>query len=99
MHTSDRTPERTSDRSETSTRILAVLEKRFGGAARTLAPDADLSDALPGFDSLAALEYVTAVEGEFGIEVDFVGDDVRYWFSTLDRTAEYVRECVEDQAA
>ncbi|MFV0132619.1 acyl carrier protein [Streptomyces sp. HMX87] len=80
-------------------RVRAVLEKRFGDAARALAPDADLSAALPGFDSLAALEYVTAVEGEFGIEVDFVGDDVRYWFSTLDRTAEYVRERVEDQAA
>ncbi|MFD9903753.1 acyl carrier protein [Streptomyces sp. NPDC059063] len=89
----------TTDRAEISTRVLAVLEKRFGAAARSLAPDAELTDALPGFDSLAALEYVTAVEGEFGIEVDFVGDDVRYWFSTLDRTAEYVRERVEDQTA
>ncbi|MEU7649836.1 acyl carrier protein [Streptomyces huasconensis] len=89
----------TVDRTEISTRVLALLEKRFGDAARSLAPDADLSDALPGFDSLVALEYVTAVEGEFGFEVDFVGDDVRYWFSTLARTTEYVRERVEDQAA
>ncbi|WP_432011214.1 phosphopantetheine-binding protein [Streptomyces sp. HD1123-B1] len=89
----------TTDRSEISTRVLTVLEKRFGDAAHALAPDADLSDTLPGFDSLAALEYVTAVEGEFGIEVDFVGDDVRYWFSTLDRTALYIHERVEDQAA
>ncbi|WP_369174876.1 acyl carrier protein [Streptomyces sp. R28] len=89
----------TTDLTEIDTRVLAVLEKRFGDAARALAPDADLSDSLPGFDSLAALEYVNAVEGEFGIEVDFVGDDVRYWFSTLGRTTEYVRERVEDQAA
>ncbi|OUD02909.1 acyl carrier protein [Streptomyces swartbergensis] len=89
----------TIDQTEISNRVLAVLEKRFGDAARTLAADADLSDALPGFDSLAALEYVTAVEGEFGIEVDFVGDDVRYWFSTLGRTTEYVRDRVEDMAA
>ncbi|WP_416963202.1 acyl carrier protein [Streptomyces sp. Agncl-13] len=88
----------TTDRGEISTRVQAVLEKRFGDAARTLAVNADLTDALPGFDSLAALEYVNAVESEFGIEVDFVGDDVRYWFSTLDRTTEYVRETVEDQA-
>lgn len=87
------------DQNEISARIENVLAKRFGDAARSLPPRADLSDALPGFDSLAALEYVTAVEGEFGIEVDFVGDDVRYWFSTLDRTAEYVRDRVEDQAA
>ncbi|MEU1941245.1 acyl carrier protein [Streptomyces sp. NPDC059474] len=89
----------TADRAEINTRVLAVLEKRFGDAARALASDADLSSALPGFDSLAALEYVNAVEGEFGIEVDFVGDDVRYWFSTLDRTATYVQERVEDQTA
>jgi acyl carrier protein len=89
----------TTDRTEITTRVLTVLEKRFGDAARSLARDADLSMALPGFDSLAALEFVTAVEGEFGIEVDFVGDDVRYSFSTLDRVTEYVRERVEDQAA
>ncbi|WP_405621699.1 acyl carrier protein [Streptomyces sp. NBC_00076] len=89
----------TIDQTEISNRVRAVLEKRFGDAARALAADADLSDALPGFDSLAALEYVNAVEGEFGIEVDFVGDDVRYWFSTLGRTTDYVRERVEDMAA
>lgn len=89
----------TLDHTEINNRIQAVLEKRFGDAARALSGDADLTDALPGFDSLAALEYVTAVEGEFGIEVDFVGDDVRYWFSTLGRTTEYVRERVEDLAA
>ncbi|GAB1333079.1 acyl carrier protein [Streptomyces sennicomposti] len=87
------------DQTDIQARVRALLQKRFGDAARALPADADLSGALPGFDSLAALEYVTAVEGEFGIEVDFVGDDVRYWFSTLDRTAAYVRECAEDQAA
>jgi acyl carrier protein len=89
----------TLDHTEIGNRVRAVLEKRFGDAARALPADADLTDALPGFDSLAALEYVTAVEGEFGIEIDFVGDDVRYWFSTLGRTTEYVRERIEDLAA
>ncbi|MFF7379696.1 acyl carrier protein [Streptomyces massasporeus] len=89
----------TLDHTEINNRIQAVLEKRFGDAARALPADADLTEALPGFDSLAALEYVTAVEGEFGIEIDFVGDDVRYWFSTLGRTTEYVRDAVEDLAA
>ncbi|MGW2479503.1 acyl carrier protein [Streptomyces sp. NPDC001571] len=87
------------DQTEIGARLTHLLAKRFGEEARALSPEADLSDALAGFDSLAALEYVTAVEGEFGIEVDFVGDDVRYWFSTLGRTAEYVRDSVEDQAA
>ncbi|MFF9623981.1 acyl carrier protein [Streptomyces griseosporeus] len=89
----------TTDLTQIHDRVRTVLEKRFGDAARALAPDADLSAALPGFDSLAALEYISAVEGEFGIEVDFVADDVRHWFSTLDRTATYVRERIEDQAA
>lgn len=89
----------TTDLTQIHDRVRTVLEKRFGDAARALAPDADLSGALPGFDSLAALEYISAVEEEFGVEVDFVADDVRYWFSTLGRTAEYVRERVEDQAA
>lgn len=89
----------TTDLTQIHDRVRTVLEKRFGDAARALAPDADLSAALPGFDSLAALEYISAVEGEFGIEVDFVADDVRYWFSTLDRTATYLRERIEDEAA
>ncbi|MER6379199.1 acyl carrier protein [Streptomyces sp. NPDC001250] len=89
----------TTDLTQIHARVVAVLEKRFGDAARALAADADLSHALDGFDSLAALEYISAIEGEFGIEVDFVGDDVRHWFSTVDRTATYVRERVEDQAA
>ena len=89
----------TLDHTEINNRVQGDLEKRFGDAARSLPADTDLSDALPGFDSLAALEYVTAVESEFGIEVDFVGDDVRYWFSTLGRTTEYVRESIEDLAA
>ncbi|MCD9877334.1 acyl carrier protein [Streptomyces guryensis] len=93
------TPELAADRAEIGARVRAVLDRRFGDAAKSLATDADLTDALPGFDSLAALEYVNAVEHEFGIEVDFVGDDVRHWFSTLGRTVEYVRESIEDQAA
>jgi acyl carrier protein len=88
---------RTTDRTDTATRVRTVLEKRFCGAAGSLTADAELVDGLPNFDSLAALEFITAVEEEFAIEVDFVGDDVRYCFSTLDRVVDYVTERVEDQ--
>lgn len=87
----------TTDRTVINTRVLTVLEKRFGDAVFSLSVEDELSEALPGFDSLAALEFVTAIEEEFDIEVDFVGDDVRYSFSTLDRVTEYVCERVEDR--
>ncbi|OLR92680.1 acyl carrier protein [Actinokineospora bangkokensis] len=86
----------TTDLTETTARVRAVLERRFGDAGRTVGATADLATALPNFDSLAALEFVTAVEDEFGVEVDFVGDDVRYSFSTVDRVVEYVVERLED---
>lgn len=77
-------------------RVLQVLAARFGDAALALPGDAELAMALPGYDSLAALEFITSVEEEFGIEVDFVADDVRYSFSMPDRITEYVTDRLED---
>ena len=34
----------------------------------------------------------------FGIEVDYVGDDVRYWFETLEKMEQFVKERLEDTA-
>jgi len=87
----------TTDRATVEGRVLKVLAARFGEAALALIGDAEFALALPGYDSLAALELVTAVETEFDIEVDFVADDVRYSFSTLDRVTEYVRDRLEDR--
>jgi acyl carrier protein len=88
----------TIDRKGIENRVLNILDSRFGDIARTLDGNADLSTALPGFDSLAALELVTAVETEFSIEVDFVADDVRFSFSALNRITDYVQDSLEDLA-
>lgn len=93
----DTSTDTTVDPSTVAERVVSVLEGRFGAAARAAAPTVDLAEALPGYDSLAALEVITATEEAFGIEVDFVAHDVRYAFSTIERIAEYVRDALEDQ--
>lgn len=85
-----------TDHATVQGRVLRVLATHFGDAALAMPGDAELTSALPGYDSLAALELITSVEEEFGIEVDFVADDVRYSFSTLDRITEYVTDRLED---
>ncbi|MGL6234651.1 MAG: acyl carrier protein [Segniliparus sp.] len=87
----------TANAADTEKRVRSILEKRFGEAAVLLGADVALAEGLPNFDSLAGMEFITAVEEEFDIEVDFVDDDVRYSFSTLDRVVEYIAERVEDQ--
>lgn len=85
---------------DVSVRIRQVIATTIGVDVDPVDAREDLAEALGGrYDSLAALEVVTAVEGEFGIEVDFVSDDVRHWFSTIDRIAEFVGERIEDLAA
>lgn len=86
----------TTDLADIATRVRRVLERQFGQAGRTVDTNANLSENLPSFSSLAALEFISSVEEEFDIEVDFVGDDVRHNFSTLTRVVEYVAERVED---
>jgi len=49
------------------------------------------------FDSLMAVEVITAVEDRFSIEVDYLSDDVRFWFETLDKMQRFVAQKVEDQ--
>nr|WP_200072964.1 acyl carrier protein [Saccharopolyspora sp. HNM0986] len=82
------------------TQIRGVLTGLFGDEARDVAADSELRDTLGDrYDSLGALECITEVEKQFGIEVDFVADDIRYAFSTIDNMARFVRNRREDMAA
>jgi acyl carrier protein len=88
------------DTAEILTRLRTALAVPLGEAVLGADADADLAEALgERYDSLAAMECVTAVETRFGVEVDFVADDVRHIFSTLARITEFVRDRLEDQAA
>ncbi|MBZ4322013.1 acyl carrier protein [Streptomyces huiliensis] len=81
-------------------RVRAVLTDRLGDAFASVPSDAELQQALGDrYDSLTAMECISAVEEEFGIEVDFVADDVRYWFATVDRMTRFTRDRLEDAAA
>lgn len=80
-------------------RVRSLLDARFGDAFASVASDADLQQSLgERYDSLTAMECISAVEGEFGIEVDFVTDDVRHWFATVDRIVTFTRGRLEDAA-
>lgn len=81
-----------------ATEIRALLGKRLGEKVESLPGDASLAEALGDrYDSLAALECITEVESRFDIEVDFVDHDVRHWFSTIDRIAQFVQAELEDR--
>lgn len=81
-------------------RLRTVLTGTLGVDITPIPEGSDLADSVgPRYDSLAALEVVTAVENEFGIEVDFVADDIRHSFSTLERMTRFVSARLEDSAA
>lgn len=78
--------------------VRALLRDRLGSAVDGLPGDADLAQSLgERYDSLTALECVTAIESRFDLEVDFVAHDVRHWFSTIDRITRFVRNEIEDR--
>jgi acyl carrier protein len=80
-------------------KVRTVMCKCLGEEITTLDPDVSLPEALgERYDSLAVMECVTALEGFFDIEVDFVAHDVRHWFSTLGRMAQFIRGQLEDRA-
>ncbi|MEU1851162.1 phosphopantetheine-binding protein [Streptomyces sp. NPDC019990] len=81
-------------------RTRSVLAARIGDAFADVPSDADLQQALgERYDSLTAMECISAIESEFGIEVDFVGDDVRFWFSSVERIVRFTQERLEDSVA
>jgi acyl carrier protein len=84
------------ERAAVATRVRAVIAEQFGEQETALPADVRLVDAIPGLDSLAMMRLITAIEKEFGFEVDFVGDDVRYIFATIDRMTDYIGDLLED---
>jgi acyl carrier protein len=87
-----------TDAAEIAPRVRGVFAQQFNGAEN--APDDEpLPNALGGrYDSLAVLELITSIEQEFGIEVDFVAHDVRYWFSQIGLITQFVADQLDDKA-
>jgi acyl carrier protein len=73
--------------------LEGVLDADLGavGADVTLADVEDLT-----YDSVTVVECVAAVEDAFGVVVDFVDDDVRFTFRSLENVTELVRQKLTD---
>ncbi|RKN04515.1 acyl carrier protein [Streptomyces radicis] len=83
---------------ETVTRVREALSPYLGDEVATVDAGRDLAEAFgERYDSLTAMECVTAVEAAFGIEVDFVAHDVRHWFASVERIARFVDGELEDR--
>lgn len=79
-------------------RIRQALGQLLGEQIDAIGPGDSFRDFLgERFDSLMAVEVITAIEGAFDIEVDYLGDDVRFWFETLEKMARFVEQKQEDQ--
>ena len=79
-------------------RIHQTLGQLLGEQIDTIGPRDSFRDFLgERFDSLMAVEVITAIEGAFDIEVDYLSDDVRFWFETLEKMAQFVAQKREDQ--
>lgn len=76
--------------------VREVLALRLGTALLNIPADGLFSERLDNYDSLTATECIYAIEERFGIEVDFTIDDVRFWFSSIERIARFVAERLED---
>jgi acyl carrier protein len=88
-----------NDLETTRTRVRAALSRQLGDIVSQVPDEAALPETLGArYDSLAALECITRIEEEFGVEVDFVEHDVRYWFASIDRIARFTRDRLEDVA-
>ncbi|MFI9511227.1 acyl carrier protein [Nocardia sp. NPDC052566] len=82
----------------TRERVRNTLRDRVGDLLDQVGNDDELREALGDrYDSLAAMEFVSRVEAEFGVEVDFVSHDVRFIFSTINRVSQFVAEALEDR--
>lgn len=80
-------------------KIRAALEQLLGPEVRAIGRDESFRDFIgERFDSLMAVEVVTTIEECFAIEVDFMSDDVRFWFETLGKLEKFVGDKLEDQA-
>lgn len=79
-------------------RIRHTLAQLLGDEVDTIDKRDSFRDFLgERFDSLMAVEVITAIEGCFDIEVDYLSDDVRFWFETLEKMEQFVGQKLEDQ--
>lgn len=79
-------------------RIRQTLAQLLGEEVDTIDKRDSFRDFLgERFDSLMAVEVITAIEGCFDIEVDYLSDDVRFWFETLEKMEQFVGQKLEDQ--
>ncbi|MFJ3076474.1 MULTISPECIES: acyl carrier protein [Pseudomonas] len=79
-------------------RIRHTLGQLLGEQVQAIGPRDSFRDFLgERFDSLMAVEVITAIEGAFDIEVDYLSDDVRFWFETLAKMEQFVAQKLEDQ--
>ena len=76
--------------------VREVLHKRLGNELLNIPSDGLINELLENYDSLAATECIYAIEEQFDIEVDFTVDDVRFWFSSIERIAHFVSDRLED---
>jgi acyl carrier protein len=83
----------------TGEQVRQALRGQLGDLIDPIADSDDLPTALGDrYDSLGAMECVSAIETAFGIEVDFVTDDVRHSFGTIGRITEFVQDKLDDLA-
>jgi len=79
-------------------RIRQTLAQLLGDEVEAIDKRDSFRDFLgERFDSLKAVEVITAIEGCFDIEVDYLSDDVRFWFETLEKMEQFVGQKLEDQ--
>lgn len=79
-------------------RIRQTLAQLLGDEVEAIDKRDSFRDFLgERFDSLMAVEVITAIEGCFDIEVDYLSDDVRFWFETLEKMEQFVGQKLQDQ--
>ncbi|MNG68881.1 Phosphopantetheine attachment site [compost metagenome] len=79
-------------------RIRQTLAQLLGDEINALDPRDSFRDFIgERFDSLMAVDVITAIEACFDIEVDYLSDDVRFWFETLEKIEIFVAQKLQDQ--
>lgn len=79
-------------------RIRQALAQLLGPEVQSIDKHGSFRDFLgERFDSLMAVEVITAIEATFHFEVDYLSDDVRFWFETLEKMEQFVGQKLEDQ--
>lgn len=84
---------------EISMRIANRLGPLFNYDLSSLSPNEKLAEHKDlNYDSMSVMECVVLIQDEFDINIDFVSDDVRHTFATLENIASMVRRKLDDKA-